>query len=272
MEFIFSNRYGVQAGRTPTHLYLLPHPSLRDVIAHYTLCLPAPGYRPSGILRLVPDASGCLVFTLMQSGTLEGRMYGPTTEVVLVQDDFDRCPFRFFVEFRPGGLCAFTPVPQQELADQVLSLAIIAPELQQLVASCYFRAADLDDFVRSIDALLLKQRTEAGAILPLLRHLSAAPALASAPQLSAAAGYSTRHLSRLFREGVGLSMKSFSRVLRINAAVRRLPSAGSLTRLAQDLGYYDQSHFIHDFRAVCGLTPGAYLSELTGFYNEPLKF
>ena len=55
-------------------------------------------------------------------------------------------------------------------------------------------------------------------------------------------------------------------------AVRRLPAAPSLTALAQDLGYYDQPHFIHDFRAVCGVPPSAYLERMAGFYNEPLKF
>ena len=43
-------------------------------------------------------------------------------------------------------------------------------------------------------------------------------------------------------------------------------------RLAQELGYFDQAHFIHDFRAVCGVTPGAYRAGLSDFYNEPLKF
>lgn len=31
--------------RTATHIYLLPHPVLRQAVAHYTLCLPLPRVR-----------------------------------------------------------------------------------------------------------------------------------------------------------------------------------------------------------------------------------
>lgn len=84
----------------------------------------------------------------------------------------------------------------------------------------------------------------------------------------------SRHLTRLFRERCGLSPKRLQRIVRINTAAMLMQrSAGlSLTRLAQELDYFDQAHFIHDFRAVCGVTPGAYQARLSDFYNEPLKF
>ncbi len=272
MRLHFKNRYGVQVARTLTHIYLLPHPALRDVVAHYTLCLPGPGAADAGALDLIPDASGCLVYTLLPGGVLDGRMYGPTTKVVTVEADFESCPFRFFVEFRPGGLSSFTPIPQHELADKVCLLEDAAPPLLALVRSLFGHEADLDEFVRVVDLRLAALHTGPAPILPMLRHLAGHFAPASAADLAADAGYSQRHLSRLFREGSGLSAKAFSRVLRINEAVRRLPTAPSLTALAQDLGYYDQPHFIHDFRAVCGVPPSAYLERMAGFYNEPLKF
>ena len=70
------------------------------------------GRRRRGRAGPDPDASGCLVYTLLPGGVLDGRMYGPTTKVVTVEADFESCPFRFFfVEFRPGGLSSFTPIP-----------------------------------------------------------------------------------------------------------------------------------------------------------------
>ena len=41
--------------------------------------------------------------------------------------------------------------------------------------------------------------------------------------------------------------------------------------LAQDLEYYDQAHFIHDFKDICGLAPSLYLKNKSDFYNEEFK-
>ena len=46
----------------------------------------------------------------------------------------------------------------------------------------------------------------------------------------------------------------------------------SIAALAQEAGFYDQSHFIHDFSHICGVAPGAYLQNLSAFYNEIFKF
>ena len=130
---VFRDRDGICAARSLTHLYLRPHSALRPFVAHYTLCLSAPVPPPPapGTLTLIPDASGCLVFTLGE-GLLDARAYGPTTRTVTVANDLRSGPPRFFVEFQPGGLRAFTGVPQWELADRVWPLAQLSPGLYAL--------------------------------------------------------------------------------------------------------------------------------------------
>lgn len=281
MELTFQNRYGTQVRRSRTHIYLAPHPALRSFIAHYTYCLPLPfrppsqaDPQPASRLTLVPDASGCLVFTLSTSGFF-ARLYGPSTLAVSVTNDLGIGPPRFFVEFHPGGLFAFTGIPQWELADRVWPLSDAAPDLHALALASFYRARDLDDFAHRMDAALLAYTPVPAPVSPFL-----VPSVDSLwGDLAAASGYSPRHLSRLFREGAGMGYKSYLRVLRVNAATRRLRSHTfsrtgglSLTALAHELGYFDQSHFIHDFKATCGVTPGAYRADLSDFYNEPLKF
>ncbi len=268
----FFDRYRTLSGRSPTHLYLLPHPALRPWIAHYTLC-PGTGVLPGNLppLTLVPDASGCLAFTLT-SGALDGLLFGPSTRAVAVENDLGLCPLRFFVEFRPGGLRAFTDLPQAELADQSLPLGEVERDLDELVRRCWDSAPDLDEFVAAVERGLLARRRETSP-LPRLLALWGREAAQPLARLAGETGYSRRHLARLFHEEAGMTPKDFLRVARVNAAAARLRAgAPSLTALAQELGYFDQAHFIHDFRTVCGVTPGGYRAALTDFYNEPLKF
>jgi AraC-like DNA-binding protein len=82
---------------------------------------------------------------------------------------------------------------------------------------------------------------------------------------------SSTGLRNLFREQVGISPKDLMKIQRIKSALHfKFTKEGSLTDLAYQLGYYDQSHFIHDFKEAIGLTPKQYFSndQLTfDFYN-----
>ncbi len=71
-------------------------------------------------------------------------------------------------------------------------------------------------------------------------------------------GLSPRQLRRLFMFYTGDSAKTFSQVVRFQYILRAKPSVQSLrqNKLFFDAGYYDQAHFIKEFRNFYGLTPG----------------
>jgi AraC-like DNA-binding protein len=76
-------------------------------------------------------------------------------------------------------------------------------------------------------------------------------------------------LRNLFRQKVGLSPKEFIRLNRIRKALNHT-NTENLTSLAYELGYFDQSHFIHEFKSCFGLTPKQYYSNKAlafDFYN-----
>jgi transcriptional regulator GlxA family with amidase domain len=77
--------------------------------------------------------------------------------------------------------------------------------------------------------------------------------------LAAEHGISKRQFERRFKDLAGLSPKLYSRVIRFQAATQfKLNGTRDLTEIAYASGYYDQSHFINDFREFSGYTPKQY--------------
>jgi AraC-like DNA-binding protein len=84
--------------------------------------------------------------------------------------------------------------------------------------------------------------------------------------LASESGCSQKHLVAQFRDYVGVSPKVAARVIPFNRAVKLIERRGSVNgaRLALDCGYYDQSHFIRDFRAFAGCTPTELSDSMAG--------
>lgn len=70
-------------------------------------------------------------------------------------------------------------------------------------------------------------------------------------------GISPRQLRRLFEFYIGDSAKTFSKVVRFQNILHAKPSVQSLrqNKLFFDNGYYDQAHFIKEFKSFYGITP-----------------
>jgi AraC-like DNA-binding protein len=84
--------------------------------------------------------------------------------------------------------------------------------------------------------------------------------LPSVRSMGAQLGRSTRWVQRTFRETVGLSPKMLSRIRRVQRAMRLAtsPPAKTWSSIAADVGYFDQSHLVRDFRDIVGVTPSAF--------------
>lgn len=171
----------------------------------------------------------------------------------------------FGVAFRPGGLAALAGrglAPNQSLpADDVLpgaaallSAVLAEPDDEQrrslveawLAPRCavepdpdYLLAASLVDAVRA----------DAGIV--------------RVDQIGRHAGLSTRGVQRLFRRYIGATPKWVLVRSRLRDAAARLDAdpGTDLAALAHQLGWYDQSHFVRDFRRYLGVTPGQYARE-----------
>ncbi len=75
-------------------------------------------------------------------------------------------------------------------------------------------------------------------------------------------GISSRYLQKLFLEHVGVTPKLYNKINRFRHSLRHIgTNQNSLTSVAYQAGYADQSHFIRDFKSFAGITPSEYSPE-----------
>ncbi|WP_456440338.1 helix-turn-helix domain-containing protein [Psychroserpens sp.] len=77
-------------------------------------------------------------------------------------------------------------------------------------------------------------------------------------------GIGLRRLEQRFKNEIGISPKLFLRTCRINAVIDKMKenTNQSLTQLALEYHYYDQSHFIKDFKQFTGFSPSRFLKSI----------
>ena len=258
-------------------LFFIPSPELRGVISHYTVQLRCDYEQAQGRpLTIIPDASGCLVFTVAEDA-VEQCFWGPNINTQDVERDFDKITLRLLVEFLPGGAFGlFGTIPLFELQNNLYAVDAIDPSLDRLFLPVVEQhRASFPDLLRAVDAALARRLGTVKKNNLTSQALAAASAANGALRLhdlSEMTSYSARHINRQCRERIGVSFKSLTRVLRVNEACRRINrGVKNLTALSYELGYYDQAHFTTDFRMLCGVTPSAYQRDLSHFYNEETK-
>jgi AraC-like DNA-binding protein len=113
----------------------------------------------------------------------------------------------------------------------------------------------------------LENHTAVRYALGLFLNIHAAPSVAA---VTDSLGLSSRHFIQLFGGQVGLTPKLFCRVRRFQQVLKLVHSGGEVdwADVAADCGYYDQAHFIHDFRAFAGINPTTYLANKTEHLNH----
>jgi len=87
----------------------------------------------------------------------------------------------------------------------------------------------------------------------------------SVADVTAQIGLSSRRFIEIFRNQVGLTPKLYCRIRRFQKVLAAIDDASEVdwTGVALKCGYFDQAHFIHDFRAFSGVNPTTYLRNRT---------
>lgn len=184
----------------------------------------------------------------------------------------------FVIRFRPGGAHALVRHDAETLTDSVFTLADVIDATS--LRDCILEAATPAGRFAAAEAWLLGRIGPRLGIDPVVRHLAARLGRGRVRDLVEATGYSDRHVRALFRRHVGVSPKQFARIERFRGLLRGLSGVvidmefrgaplppQDWARLAGAHGYADQSHLVHEFRAMSDMTPSAYLSAYRGLEN-----
>ena len=260
--------------RDQDFMYLLPHSSLRKWISNYSITFPHTEMM-SEQYTIIPHGSTTMVFTV-DSNQIDSKLFGPLVKPACVGNQINSFYLIFIIEFHPAGYFAFSNLPQKELTDIVLPLCDLDPMLHRLIEQRLEKSTNIDTFINEIDRLFMNYvKTsfyQQEFSLANQKIIQSGGAL-SVKELSQETYYSERHLNRMFDKYLGISAKSFSRLVRINKALQFLqrPSL-SIQQVCMKSGFYDMPHFMNDFKSICGITPQAYRNHMSDFYNEIAKF
>jgi AraC-like DNA-binding protein len=164
----------------------------------------------------------------------------------------------------PAGARAFVGVPQHELVNQIAPLVAVHPALARRLRDDVASRQEGSGLAEAFEHVLTAAAPHDPTPSPAARAVALARrrgGLVRVGELAAAVGLSARQLERVFLESVGVPPKLLLRILRFQevlGALRGQPPRPDWARLAAEHGFYDQAHFIRDFRAFTGVTPSAW--------------
>jgi AraC-like DNA-binding protein len=196
------------------------------------------------------------------SGSL---MYGPRSKPFIISRL--RPTAILGIHFRPGGLSPFLKLPVEELHNQTVPLEMIwgqhSHDLRERLLnapSLPYRFQVVEEF---LNARLRPTFTPHPAVTYTLHALRLPSNITKIGDIADHLGISSRRLSQVFREQVGMTPKAFHRLQRFQRVLRVVDRTHDIdwTALALSCGYFDQAHFIHDFKSFCGITPVEYYQQ-----------
>lgn len=176
----------------------------------------------------------------------------------------------FFVCFHPNGFLPFTPFPIKEMENTAITLEQLFGEDGKKIGIHVLNANSTEKRISLIETFLLNRlksiETVDSVVKSTVETILTANGQLSINELSEKNNINRRQLVRKFSSTIGLSPKQLSKTIRLQAALKTLMSKTneSLTNLAYENEYYDQAHFIKEFKEFTGLTPKE-------FYGDDLK-
>lgn len=179
-------------------------------------------------------------------------------------------PFGIFgISFYPHALPFLFNISAHELTDEMPDLKTLlgneGNELEEKIFSAESHNERIQIIGNFIYKKLVKNFDTELPVFHCIRTIIGNKETKKVSELSDSCFLSERQFERQFQKYAGLTPKLFSRIVRFLSATNMYGgSVRSLTEIAYECGYYDQAHFIHDFKKFSGLHPKHFYSGKSG--------
>lgn len=246
-----------------SHLRRSPPPGLAHLIAHYWMVSwDLRGHAPH-VQETLPHPNFHLVF---EKGSFETG--NPTVSGVYT-DKFVRTlegkSHVFGIKFNPGGFRPFLKAPAIKLANSTIPASRIFGEeikaLQAVLTSSCQEAKKMEVTSEFFRARMPEPDDKIVLAGQLVGRILKEPDIKTVDDLVVRVGIGKRSIQRIFNEYVGVSPKWVIRRYRLHEAIERFyaDDKPDWSQLAIELGYFDQAHFINDFKSIVGCSPTQYI-------------
>lgn len=170
----------------------------------------------------------------------------------------------FGVKFRPGGFHGFLRQPVSALRNRSIPpLRVFGADAAGLAAIAQAQPHDERMVALASDFLaahLPSPDAQALHVGDVVDAIAADRSIRTLDDVAARWRLAPRTLQRLFNQYVGIGPKWVINRYRMHEALERVDAGDAVdwAQLALELGYFDQAHFIRDFKALVGCPPGEY--------------
>ncbi|SHG57966.1 DUF6597 domain-containing transcriptional factor [Flagellimonas flava] len=251
-----------------------PHPDLASLISCYW-SLEVPASDNPQRQRIVPDGKIEMAFifgddikhyTTENEYVLQPRAFvlGQTLEPFYIEPT--GYVDSFSISFYPYGFANFVDVPLKTLANKETPIEnLFGHETAKNLENQMVQAADTQERITIVEKFLLDRLNQTNTVDTIVKltveALLATKGNTSISNILKEDPSKRRQLERKFSEQIGISPKQLGKVIRLQSALKLLLSGEgeSLTKIAYESEYYDQAHFIKDFKEFTGISPKEFL-------------
>lgn len=217
--------------------------------------------------KLLPDTSIVLAFRLkgkISSITPGERLQLPSSVITGLRKssrivNYEKNSSVLLVTFREAALPAFFKIPAHELFGQSISLNQLLSETEVVTLESRLSETQTnEESFRVVEKFLLKllsEFTPDHLILNAVQQIKLSKGIISIKDLSSTLHISQDAFEKRFRKANGTGPKHFSSIVRFRNLISNYSSSVNFTEMAYDSGYFDQAHFIKNFKSFTGQTP-----------------